>query len=66
MAQISCSFRGESAAEMHRPELESLRLSAPAARALPLLELIACGRAGIASLEYLDDLSLSVTVTPCN
>jgi hypothetical protein len=51
---------------MDRPELESLRLSAPAARVLPLLELIACGRPGVAGLEYLDDLSLAAVVSPCH
>ncbi len=66
MAQLGFSFGEETAALMHRPELESLRLSAPAARALPLLELIACERAGLVGLEYLDNLSLSVAVTPCN
>ena len=66
MAQLSLSFSDESPAEMHRPELESLRLSAPAARAMPLLELLAGGRAGVVRLEYLDNLSLSVTVTPCD
>jgi hypothetical protein len=63
-SQVSFAFSGEPAVEMRRPELESLRLSAPAARALPLLELIACGRAGMVNLEYLDNLTLSVTVTP--
>jgi hypothetical protein len=66
IARLACSFGSDSVATMHRPELESLRLSAPAARVLPLLELIACGRSGIASLEYLEDLSLSANVTPCN
>jgi len=50
---------------MRRPEFESLRVSAPAARALPLLELIASGQRGATNLEYLDDLSLAAAVTPC-
>ncbi len=62
---ITCSYSGEPAAPMRRPEFEALRLSAPAARALPLLELIALGRSGVTNLEYLDGLSLSAAVTPC-
>lgn len=66
IAQLTCSLSGVSVSEMLRPELESLRLSAPAARALPMLELIASGRAGGVSLEYLDNLSLSASITPCS
>ncbi len=66
IAQLACSFGAESLAQMQRPELESLRLSAPAARCLPLLALIASGKAGIVTLEYLDGLSLSASVTPCS
>jgi hypothetical protein len=65
LARLSCSFSSESAAKMRRPEFESLRVSAPAARALPLLELIALGQPGVTNLEYLDNLSLSAIVTPC-
>jgi len=65
LARIVCSFSSDSAATMRLPELESLRLSAPAARALPLLELIALGKPGITIVEYLDNLSLSVIVSPC-
>jgi beta-ketoacyl synthase-like protein len=66
LSHLACSFSGERVPAMSRSELESLRLSAPAARALPLLELIACGRPGVAGLEYLDELSLSATVSPCS
>jgi hypothetical protein len=66
LGHLACSFSGEPAPAMDRPELESLRLSAPAARVLPLLELIACGRPGVAGLEYLDDLSLAAVVSPCH
>jgi len=65
LARLSCSFSSDSAAKMRRPEFESLRVSAPAARALPLLELIALGQPGVTTLEYLDNLSLSTIVTPC-
>jgi hypothetical protein len=64
LGHLACSFSGEPPLKMGRPELESLRLSAPAARALPLLELIACERSGIAGLQYLDHLGLAASVTP--
>jgi Beta-ketoacyl synthase, N-terminal domain len=63
---LACTLGGESVAPLNRPELESLRRSAPAARALPLLEVIASGRVGITCLEYLGNLSLLTTVTPCH
>ena len=65
LARVACSLSSESPTIMRRPEFESLRLSAPAARALPLLEIIASGRPGATNLEYLDNLSLSAVVTPC-
>jgi hypothetical protein len=62
--RLSCALDDGSVDRMSRPELESLRLSAPAARALPLLEIIARGEGGRARLEYLDSLSLVASVTP--
>jgi hypothetical protein len=44
--------------------LEALRRGIPAARALPLLALLAGERAGATVLAYLDDRSLRVVVTP--
>ena len=64
LGRLTCSFTNAAAATMHRPEFEALRLSAPAARALPLLELIASGQPGVTNLEYLDNLSLSASITP--
>ncbi len=65
LGSICCSFSDESAQPMRRSELETLRLAAPAARALPMLELVACERDGAAVLEYLPGLGLAVTVSPC-
>jgi hypothetical protein len=65
LARLSCSLASESVAQMARPEFEALRVSAPAARSLPLLELVAGGGAGATHLEYLDGLSLAVGVNPC-
>jgi hypothetical protein len=45
------------------PALESLRHGIPAARSLPLLALLAAEKRGRAVLEYLDGLSLAVTVS---
>ena len=63
LCRVECAFSAAPTLTMDRPEFESLRLSAPAARALPLLELIACGRSGVTALQYLDHLGLAVTVT---
>ena len=42
------------------PQLEGLRRAIPAARSLSLLHLLASERAGRATIDYLDDLSLTV------
>ena len=44
--------------------LEALRLDAPAARGLPLLQAIARGKGGRVALEYLDGMSLDVSLQP--
>jgi hypothetical protein len=44
--------------------LEALRGSIPAARALPLLELLARGTAGRTTLDYLDGFALAVALEP--
>ncbi len=46
------------------PELERLRQSIPAARSLPLLEALAKGDDTNLTLMYLDDLALTVHVSP--
>jgi hypothetical protein len=43
--------------------LEQLRQTIPAARSLPLLQLLASGQPGQVVLEYLDDCQLAVTVS---
>ncbi len=45
--------------------LEALRTGVPAARALPLLALLATRRAATLSIEYLPHCALGVTVVPC-
>jgi hypothetical protein len=66
ICRLTCSLGGASVDKMSRPELESMRLSAPAARALPLLEIIARGQEGSSRLAYLDNLSLLASVAPCH
>ena len=58
---------GEEAAEtvLDRPELESLRLGNPAARSLPILEAVACGRRADLTLASVPPQSLQVRVDPC-
>jgi hypothetical protein len=50
---------------MSNPDLEALRASIPAARALPLLQRLAAGKAGTVNIDYLDGRSLAVDVVPC-
>jgi hypothetical protein len=50
---------------MSDPLLESLRLSIPAARGLPLLRQLARSQAGRTVLEYLDVSRVVVQVEPC-
>lgn len=55
----------EPPATLPNPALEALRAAVPSARSLPLLMRIAQGDSGRVVLEYLEDLQLAVTVTPC-
>jgi hypothetical protein len=52
------------ASVMTAPGLEALRKNIPAARGLPLLAVLARGAEEEVTLEYLDDLALSLDVTP--
>jgi hypothetical protein len=49
---------------MAAPGLEALRRDTPAARCLPLLGALARGGAAEITLDYLDDLVMSLVVTP--
>jgi hypothetical protein len=65
ITQIQVSFTHEEAFKFSDTDLETLRLAIPAARGLPLLQLIAKAQAGSVVLDYLDDLRLLVEVKPC-
>jgi hypothetical protein len=51
---------------LKNPGLEALRRQIPSARGLPLLQALARGRAERVVLEYLEPLSLAVTIQPCS
>jgi len=64
LARVEVALAREAATPMQDAALEALRRSAPAARALPMLEAIATHVAKTVVLDYLEDLQLRVTVTP--
>jgi hypothetical protein len=65
LAALKVSHDGTPLTPMADAALEQLRTDIPAMRALPMLQLIARGETGIASLEYLAPLQLRVEVAPC-
>jgi hypothetical protein len=65
IARIEVTLTDESADRMSDPELEALRGAIPAARALPMMRLLASGVAGRAVLDYLDVSRAAVQVEPC-
>ncbi len=65
IAQIQVSLTDEAAFRFTDAALETLRISIPSARGLPLLALIAKQETGRVVLDYLDNLRLAVEVKPC-
>jgi hypothetical protein len=65
IARIDVALTDEGADKMPDPGLEALRSAIPAARALPLMRLLACGAAGRVVLDYLDVSRAAVQVEPC-
>ncbi|MBU1236692.1 MAG: beta-ketoacyl synthase chain length factor [Gammaproteobacteria bacterium] len=65
LAAAKVSLGDTPMARMDDAAQEKLRSDIPAMRGLPLLQLIARGQAGGASLEYLAPLTLQVDVAPC-
>ncbi len=65
LAKLCAGFTDAEPDRLPDAALESLRSSIPAARSLPLLELLAARRTGRAILEYLDVLRMDVQVQPC-
>ena len=60
---IAVDTTPEPPTRMDDARLEAVRIGIPAARSLPLLALLASAKPGRVVLEYLDGLSLAVTVT---
>jgi hypothetical protein len=65
LARIEATLDDDPADRMSDPLLESLRLSIPAARSLPLLRQLALKEAGRTVLEYLNVSRIVVQVEPC-
>ena len=63
--QLTAELVRETPDALPIPALETLRAAVPSARSLPLLLRIAQGDSGRVVLDYLEDLQLAVTVTPC-
>jgi len=53
------------ATRMSNPDLEELRLGAPAARALPLLRVLACATPESVDMDFLASWRLRIAVSPC-
>jgi hypothetical protein len=65
LARIEVALDDDPADTMSDPVLESLRLSIPAARCLPLLRQLTRSGAGRTVLDYLDISRIAVNVEPC-
>lgn len=65
LGTITLQLADAPADRMSNTDLEDLRASIPAARALPLLQQLAERKAGVINVEYLDGRCLAVEVEPC-
>jgi hypothetical protein len=65
LARVEAALGGEPIEELADPNLEALRRSNPAARALPLLRRLARRERASTVLEYLDGSNALVDVEPC-
>jgi hypothetical protein len=66
LGRLTLELSDASPDRMGNAELEVLRASIPAARALPLLQQLALRKTGVVNIEYLDGRSLAVEVVPCS
>ena len=62
LANLKMELCQRPSTRLDRPDLEALRLSIPAARSLPLLQLLAQTRSGSVVLDYLDTTRVAVDV----
>lgn len=65
LARLSADLVGDPPDHLANPQLEALRQSIPALRALPLLDRLARGQAGRVVLDYLPSAQLAVDIAPC-
>ncbi len=65
LARLTVDLADSTPDRMQNPPLEALRMSIPAARALPLLACLAIGEERRVVIEYLTSVSVAVQVTPC-
>lgn len=65
IAQIKVSITHDEACKFTDIALEVLRMAIPAARGLPLLQVIAQHKNGRVVLDYLDNTRLAIEVSPC-
>jgi hypothetical protein len=66
LARFEVTLTDEACDSMADTRLEALRGAIPAARALPLLQLLAAGSGGRAIIEYLDVSRIAVQVDTCS
>ncbi len=64
LATLDLTLGPQTPQGMDDAALDALRLGAPAARSLPLLQGIARGKGGNVTLEYLEGMSLDVSLRP--
>jgi hypothetical protein len=64
LASVRVSLCQQAASRLESSELEALRASIPAARGLPLLQLLAQSRSGTVILDYLDTARVAVEIGP--
>ena len=65
LARLDVILTDDAFTTMREPQLEALRASIPAARGLPLLEMLASREKGRVAIEYLDVARAGVQVEPC-
>ncbi len=65
LARLDVALCDDAFDTMREPQLEALRASIPAARGLPLLEMLALQKKGRINIEYLDVARAGVQVEPC-
>lgn len=65
LARVNIELGEEAASTMSESALEQLRAQIPAARSLPLLQLLAANKAGTVVLDYLEHCSIRAELSPC-